>query len=339
MSASYRRIDRFLVVPVTCGTWGEKLGPCAYFMDQDVLRSVDPGQEEVIDVTETRTRLDELGAFYPGGEPLPESCQHERVRSDVAMVLEQHFSTRGDVLVASNLNVYHREGDPAAVVEPDVLLVTGVAVAELRYIESYRTFQHGGLPVFVLEVLEHESVLAEMAYLREAEYLREDLDYKRAAYTAIGVAEYWRVDPTGGELHPEVLQGERLHDGHWTPIAVTVDNDGAWRGRGGALDLDIAWYDDELLFYQDRRDEPLPNLARSLAALRAAEASRRAAEAGCRATEATCRAERNARLTEQKARREAEAEAAALAVENARLRELLRNHLSPKAGPPPDPPG
>lgn len=256
--------------------------------------------------TLTHSGLDiyDFDARYPGGEPLPESAPHERVRHDTATVLRQHFSTRGDVFVASNLNVYYRGGDVAAVVEPDVLVLAGVAAAQLRKVESYRTFQHGGSPLFVLEILEDESLLEEMAHLREEEYLREDLDYKRAAYTAIGVAEYWQVDPTGGERCDEVLQGERLSDGRWVPIAVSVGDVGTWRGYSESLDLDIVWDDDELLFYQHRRDEPLPNLARSLAALRAAEAAQEAAEA-----------------------------------ENARLREQLRRQGSPGASRPQDSPG
>ena len=261
-------------------------------------------------LTHSGLDIDDFDALYPGGEPLPESVPHERVRHDTATVLRQHFSTRGDVFVASNLNVYYRGGDVAAVVEPDVLVIAGVAAAQLRKVESYRTFQHGGAPLFVLEVLEDESLLEEMAHLREEEFLREDLDYKRAAYTAIGVAEYWQVDPTGGDRCDEVLQGERLRDGRWVPIAMSVGDAGTWRGYSESLDLDIVW-DDELLFYQHRRDEPLPNLARSLAALRAEETARRAAEA----------------------------EAAAQAAEVARLTELLRRQGSSEAGRPQDPPG
>jgi len=143
------------------------------------------------------------------------------------------------VFVAANLNVYHREGCPAAVVEPDVMAITGVSAAELCWIESYRTFQHGGSPVFVLEVLEHESVLAEMAHLRQAEHLREDLDYERAAYTAIGVAEYWRVDPHGGEYYQPALRGDRRAGTAGEPIQVTADGEGRLRGRSDALGLDL----------------------------------------------------------------------------------------------------
>jgi len=298
-------------------------------------------------LTHNSLDIDDLDALYPAGEPLPESCPHHHVRTRAFTVLEQHFSGRGDVWVAGNLNLYYSESVRSAVVEPDVMVITGVPAAQLAGAKSYRTFQHGGSVVFVLEVASKETVDA-------------DGNDKRTLYAEIGAAEYWRVDPTGGKIHNEVLQGERLHDGHWTPVAVTVDNHGAWRGHSTALDLDIAWRDNELLFHLPGNDQPLNDLARAETAYhderqsrRAEQEARQAAEARClaernarlteqaarQAAEARCLAERNARLTEQEARREAEAEAATQAAENARLRELLRNHGSPEANPTPDPPG
>ena len=260
-------------------------------------------------VTETLTHdtldVDDLDALYPAGELLPESRPHRRVRDDAASVLEQHFDSRGDVLVGSNLRLYYRAGPPGESVEPDVLVVAGVVAAQLADIKSYRTFQHGGELLFVLEIASESTADA-------------DDGRKRATYAAIGVAEYWRVDPTGGEIHSEILQGERLHDGRWTPIPVTVDDTGTWRGHSHSLNLDIAWCVRELLFYLPGHDEPLPNLAR-------AETARQEAEAAHRA-------ERNVRLA-------AERRAEATEAEVARLRELLRRNGGSEDGQPDDPPG
>ena len=107
-------------------------------------------------MTETLTHgapgVDDLDALYPAGELLPESLPHERVRGDTRPVLEHHFDSRGDVLVGSNLRLYYREGPPGESVEPDVLVVAGVNRAQLADIKSYRTFQHGGELLFVLEI-------------------------------------------------------------------------------------------------------------------------------------------------------------------------------------------
>lgn len=210
--------------------------------------------------------------IYPAGEPLPESGPHEIVRSEVAAMLRQFFGGRVDVWVASNRNVYFAEGAVREVVEPDVMVVMGVSVARLDRVASYRTWQHGGVIGFVLEVASQETQ-------------QSDDGHKRDVYARIGVAEYWRLDPTGGELRAEVLAGERLVDGNWRPIDVAVDPDGVWSGRSASLGLDIVWGDDEVLLSEPGSDRPLHNLARAEAARRQAEETLGDAEAARRAAE------------------------------------------------------
>ena len=205
--------------------------------------------EDVVGVTEAL--LDrELDALYPAGEPLPESGPHEIVRGEVASILREFFRDRDDVWVASNRNLYYAEGSRSAVVEPDVMVVSGVSTARLDRLASYRTWQHGGSIHFVLEVASEDTQ-------------RLDRGRKRAVYADIGVAEYWRLDPTGGDLCAEVLEAERLADGGWAPIQVTVNDAGSWWGRSDALGLDIVWEDGELLLYRPGSDSPLHNLARA----------------------------------------------------------------------------
>jgi len=45
VSAPPRRTDRFVMVPVTCESWGERCGLYTQELHQDFLRSVDPGLE------------------------------------------------------------------------------------------------------------------------------------------------------------------------------------------------------------------------------------------------------------------------------------------------------
>lgn len=214
-----------------------------------------------------------LDALYPAGEPLPESSPHEIMRGEAASMLRQFFCDRGDVWVASNRNLYFVEGSRSAVVEPDVMVVSGVPAAGLDTVASYRTWQHGGSIRFVLEVASKETQ-------------RLDRGHKRAVYASIGVAEYWRIDPTGGELCSAVIQPERLVDGSWTPIDVTVTPEGSWSGHSESLGLDIVWQDGEILFHPAGSDRPLDNLARAAATVRDAEAAQRAAEQQSAAYEA-----------------------------------------------------
>ncbi len=232
----------------------------------------------------------ELDERYPAGEPLPESSRHEIVRGEVAMMLRQYFAGSDDIWVASNRNLYYREGSPRAVVEPDIMVVSGVSTARLDRLASYRTWQHGGSVRFVLEVASKKT-------------RRADRRRKRALYARLGVAEYWRLDPTGGELCENVLEAERLVDGRWTPIPVTESHTGSWWGRSDALELDLVWEDGELLLYRPGSELPQHNLARAEEALRDAEAGQHDAE---------------------RARRDAERRSDEQQAEIDRLNELLR---------------
>ena len=281
-------------------------------------------------VTETLTHdaldVDDLDALYPAGEIVPESAPHDLVCVQAVSVLRQHFSTRSDVFVAAGVNVYYTEGPRSAFVAPDVMVVAGVPKAQLAKSNSYRTFQHGGELLFALEVASPKTI-------------KIDKIDKRTAYAAIGVAEYWRVDPTGGDIVNEILQGERLTDGRWTPITVTVNDTGTRRGHSQSLDLDIACCDRELLFYLPGSDQPLRDLPRAETALSAEQQARRTAEAALRTAETAHHDERQARRA---AERKVAAQAGEIArqdTEIARLKEQLRRQGSSGDGRTQDPPG
>ncbi|MCY3560719.1 MAG: Uma2 family endonuclease [bacterium] len=276
-----------------------------------------------------------LDKRYPAGEPLPESSPHEIVRGDVAMVLRQHFASRDDIWVASNRNLYYLRGIRRAVVEPDVMVVSGVSKARLDKLASYRRWQHGGSIRFVLEVTSQST-------------LRADQHHKRSRYARLRVAEYWRVDPTGGTLCAQVLEGERLVKGRWAPIPVTESENGSWWGRSDALALDLVWQDEELLLYRPGEEVPKHNLARAEDALddavvdlRDAQVRRDEAEWLWRRAEWRAdRAEQRADEVEQR-RDEAEQRAAAQEAEINRLNELLRRDppVEDSEGDDPQPPG
>jgi Uma2 family endonuclease len=53
-------------------------------------------------------------------------------------VLRLHFESRRQVYVSGNLFIYYEEGNPKAVVSPDVFVVFGVSP---RFRRSYKTWQ------------------------------------------------------------------------------------------------------------------------------------------------------------------------------------------------------
>ena len=110
-----------------------------------------------------------------------------------------------------------------------------------------------------------------------------DYTTKRDEYAQLGVKEYWRFDPSGGQWHDAPLAGDILENGVYRPIPVVVDADGPIRGYSPSLGLELRSEDRMLRFWDPVKREYLPDLVEALEALAAAEA---------RAEQAETRAER-----------------------------------------------
>ena len=114
-------------------------------------------------------------------------------------------------------------------------------------------------------------------------------------YAALGVDEYWRLDPTGGDLLDPPLQGERRISGSWRQIEVAAEAGGGLRARSDVLGLDLCWQPPKLRLWDISEGVWLPD-PDDLAGL-AEEASARAAAAEERASAAEAElAELRARL-------------------------------------------
>ena len=88
---------------------------------------------------------------YPAsdGQPMAET-DHQRTPLAYAVDrLRLHFRDRPDVYVSGNLFIYYEEGNPQAVVAPDVFVVMG---ADGRDRETYRLWEEPKGPDFVLEI-------------------------------------------------------------------------------------------------------------------------------------------------------------------------------------------
>lgn len=73
-----------------------------------------------------------------------------------------------------------------------------------------------------------------------ASNLRDYTDQRRD-YERYGVAEYWRLDPTGGDYYGATLAGDRLVNGRYQPIHIEWLDAECCRGYSQALDLYICW--------------------------------------------------------------------------------------------------
>ena len=240
---------------------------------------------------------------YPesDGKPVGETDVHRREILHTIETLERHFRNVPDIYVSGNLMFYYEEGNPAAVVSPDVFVVKGVRKGLRR---TYKLWDEGVAPCVVIEMTSRSTRL-------------EDKGNKRALYALLGVREYFLFDPLGEYLKPP-LQGFTLVDGEYAALPVESDGGIISRELGLKLSRDetvLRLFDlasgQEVVRTEDLSDVLQQTLARVQQAEEharlAAEHARLAAAQAQQEADARRRAEEQARLAAAQAQREADA--------------------------------
>ena len=188
-------------------------------------------------------------------------------------VLARHFRDRSDIYVSANMFVYFEEGNPKAVVAPDVFVVLGAPDHRRR---SYKVWEEPKGPDFVLEITSDST-------------RRSDQGPKRRIYEELGVREYWLFDPTGDWLVPP-LQGLRLVAGRYVQLPSRTSPDGSLSGRSEVLGLDLRAAGGELRLHDPATGRDLPSSEELEERVEQESKARRAAEARVAELEARMRA-------------------------------------------------
>ncbi|MCY3954071.1 MAG: Uma2 family endonuclease [bacterium] len=214
---------------------------------------------------------------YPATPSVPDSDLHSLVRYLTYGALREHFAGHPDCFVGQDLNIYYRRHPRRASVAPDVFVCYGVHSGDLELAASYRLWDVGAPPAFVLEITSENTYPA-------------DLEEKPAKYLEMGVEEYWRLDPTGGDFYTPILQGDRRTGDTWEAIAVDDDGNGGLCGHSGVLNLDLCAQAHQLRLRDPRTGNWIPDPIEMRHQRDHLRESRDAAEARAEAAEARAEA-------------------------------------------------
>ncbi len=191
---------------------------------------------------------DQTAVFYPetDGMPLPDGEYQGSIFRDIVSTLENHFRDQPDTRVNGNTFMYYEEGNPRRFVSPDCYVAFGVDVESILSFNTYRLWEVGKPPDFVMEIGSPSTATV-------------DLREKRELYARLGIGEYWRFDATGGDFYREPLAGEYLAEGEYRRFELHREPDGMVWAHSPALNLDLCWQDGQLLFFDSNAGSWLLN--------------------------------------------------------------------------------
>ena len=156
--------------------------------------------------------------------------------SAILTSLSIHFADRPGTIVGSEIPVGPDRSNRDDVRIPDMTVSFDSDLELIKRDRGYDLNRHGKPPDFVLEVASPSTAT-------------NDYTDKRQDYERYGIREYWRLDPSGGELYGAALAGDRLVDGEYRPVPAERLDDGSWRGYSEILGLHLCWEDERLRFY------------------------------------------------------------------------------------------
>ena len=205
--------------------------------------------------------------FYPetDGMPLPDALYQIKHFLEILTVLKSFFSPRKDVAVSGDNFIYYEEGNPRANFAPDCFVLIGGNVDSLWDSNRYLMWEVGKAPDFILEIGSPSTA-------------SQDQGLKRNLYASLGVVEYWRFDPSGGDHYGEPLVGETLVDGEYRELDMVRGANGGARGHSPVLNLELHWQDGRLRFYDPAARRWLENIEETSAARETERSARQTAE-------------------------------------------------------------
>ena len=198
-----------------------------------------------------------------GGDRPPDHMEQSIPIQEILWLIHawlEDFYRRPDVFIDNGNFICYDPSNLNVRVAPDVYISLGVDAEAIRSRRLYLPWEVGKPPDWVLEVASESTG-------------NVDTGRKRRIYAEIGIPEFWRFDPTGGDYHGQALAGERLVDGIYQPIELTTDPDGILKGYSEALGVSLCWDDGRPRFYDPATGEYLRSVTEEHILLEQSEAA------------------------------------------------------------------
>ena len=217
-------------------------------------------------------------------EPLPDAMYQELALREIMYLLHDHLITvpgRSDVFLSSNTFICYNRSNLNVRIGPDCYVAFGVDAAAIRRRRLYLPWEAGKFPDFALEVASESTA-------------SNDVGDKRETYETLGIGEYWRFDPSGGDHYGEPLSGERLVDGRYQRMEISLEDDGSIRGYSPLLGLYLSWEQQQdgdgwLYFYDPASGQRLESYSTVVATRRVAQEQAEVAQERAEAAELEAR--------------------------------------------------
>ncbi len=199
---------------------------------------------------------------------------------DAVTILKARYKDDPTVFVDGGTIICYNPDNLNDRVFPDCYVAFGVDAGAIFAQNGYLTWQVGKAPDFALEIASESTA-------------RRDITDKRDLYERIGVKEYWRFDPSGGDYYGASLVGDRLVSGAYELVELEANPDGLVGGYSAVLGLSLCVQEgmhpiadsvrmDRLLFYDLDTGEYIRNLNEAQHDLAAAQDRIRELEAELR---------------------------------------------------------
>ena len=234
-------------------------------------------------------------SYLSDPEPVEDAMQQLPTITRIFPMMQAHFSERPDVLVTGEAYLCWDRSNKNARLSPDCMVAFGVKVEDVELRNGYLIWEMGKPPDVVIEVASERTA-------------RADLTSKRERYASLGIAEYWRLDPSGGDRYGEPLVGEYLVDGEYRRFDPHTDEDGIIWSRSEIMGINIRWDGRHFATQDPVTGRTMLGLVEANATILQMERDFDAERQARLAAEAQAAQERDARLQEQTARQAAEAQ-------------------------------